>query len=1082
MSSDRFDDQSQLPVWLRNVPLPPRPDAPLPSSEVVSGAARADADLPPWLREEDDDSSTAAADNQALPPWLSSEPSASTPAPSEAPTARPHAQGFTGWLSSIDAPSETSSPDDEKSQFPEESDATSDEMPDWLRQLSGNIADPAPSETPAPQAPPSWLVVDVAHEVAPSDAPSWLTEEVPSAPVSPDVPSWLSESSAQAEEQAATPAWLDEPADQLASSDNQSWTASESLPVSDSKPASDWFSEPEQEHSVNSPWLDAPPSAPSQQTSDDDLPFPAFSLEPDAAEPQPSTSPSWLDAPPSAPSQRSSDDDLQFKPFSFDDDSGPSAASPSDVPPWLSADADLSQDETSLEAPAWLRVEGAADDSNPPSWLGTQPPPAPLPEQNSTAAPDSAEAITSDQALPDWLEDDSAATTDASEADWLDQAPTPANAALPDWLADEQVPVADMQAPASTAHPIEAMPEWLSDAPVPPVEQGLSTPAWLNDAPVPPAEQGLSTPAWLHDAPPIDEQASIPAVDEHTPEWLRENSIAETPDFTLSDVPESFVETTNEQPAWLSESLSTADTALHIPDEISTGAKPVESDAPNWLRTSAESAESDVPDWLRTSEASSVEPAPSASMAKDDALPPWLKDERGEPLPSAMAPGDTNLPAWLRGMQTQHGIEADLLSQMEAPQDMPAPAPQEDKSFNWFDEPESQSAASVPAQADTNLLGGAELPAWLRSDTEKAKEKPKESAEERPLDWLRKIGGADDEEQPGTKSAPRLNPIPLPTRTPAQLDAIALMRALSAQPYPQAAVSVEAEQRSILQTMGLGRILSILLLIALIAAIAVPSLSIPFQSTGSSAAAAPLLQQIQSLGENDTVLIGYEWDAQRVSEMRPLERAVIGQLLEQRVKLILVSTDPQASLLQFDLREQMTLRNYQGGGFDYILLGYRPGGDIALRSMAQDFRNVLRSDFQGRDATVGQLATRLENSEPRIRTLNDLSMVIVLADEPTDVQGWMEQIYPALGKPIAFLIPAGLQPVAQPYFQQHNVYALTGTRGALAYEQMRGGVVAAETTQAVGQVNLATVIFAVLLLISALGVFLTQLMRRRNTA
>ena len=265
-------------------------------------------------------------------------------------------------------------------------------------------------------------------------------------------------------------------------------------------------------------------------------------------------------------------------------------------------------------------------------------------------------------------------------------------------------------------------------------------------------------------------------------------------------------------------------------------------------------------------------------------------------------------------------------------------------------------------------------------------------------------------------------------------------------------------------------------------ATAVPSLSVPFQATGNVSGAAPLLEQIQQLGENDTVLLGYEWDAQRISEMRPLERAVIGQLIEQGVKLILVSTDPQASLLQYDLREQMTLNNYQGGGSDYILLGYRPGGDIALRSMAQDFRNVLRSDFQGLDATVRQLATKLENSEPRISTLSDLSMVIVLADEPADVQGWMEQIYPTLGKPIGFLIPAGLQPVAQPYFQQQNVYAVTGTRGALAYEQLRGGVVGAETTRSAGQVNLATVIFAVLLLISALGVFIVQFSRRRNTA
>ena len=50
------------------------------------------------------------------------------------------------------------------------------------------------------------------------------------------------------------------------------------------------------------------------------------------------------------------------------------------------------------------------------------------------------------------------------------------------------------------------------------------------------------------------------------------------------------------------------------------------------------------------------------------------------------------------------------------------------------------------------------------------------------------------------------------------------------------------------------------------------------------------------LSANDIVLVGYEWDARRSSELRPLEEAVLGHLIERKVKLVLASTDPQAML------------------------------------------------------------------------------------------------------------------------------------------------------------------------------------------
>jgi hypothetical protein len=244
---------------------------------------------------------------------------------------------------------------------------------------------------------------------------------------------------------------------------------------------------------------------------------------------------------------------------------------------------------------------------------------------------------------------------------------------------------------------------------------------------------------------------------------------------------------------------------------------------------------------------------------------------------------------------------------------------------------------------------------------------------------------------------------------------------------------------------------------------------------------AALLDQIKPLGEGDIVLIGYEWDAQRISELRPLERAVIDQLIEKHVKLVLVSTDPQGTMLQFDLRDRLNAAGYQGGGLDYVLLGYRPGGEIGLRQLGQNLRGALQSDFQGRDATIGALATNLTNNQPRLASLNDFAMAIVFADEPTDVQGWMEQIRPFMQRPIAFLVPAGVQPIAQPYFRQPGIYHLAGAQGALSYEQLRGSASVEQTAQQARQIQLATLIFAGMLLIGTLAILVQMLVTRRRS-
>ncbi len=973
---------------------------------------------------------TDRSDGKQMPPWLRGVPlpprppeaavelrPASPSAPASPAFGSTDPGGIPDWLSELADSTTPSSTDSSLSPLPPE---PAQDLPAWLANLGGSI-DPVESST--------------ASADSDEDIPAWLRTSEPSSPASPPAPP----SSGRLSSASGFTGWLSTGAESDTPSSVPPVPTPASPPIKETRAAEElpaWLSS-----QVN--------SGDGNDQGDEPLPDWLQSLEPQPADRSSET----LPAPPS----------------------------------WMNEPAPRSPE---------VRVQPPAETSTP-SWLQSSVPSTP-PEPTADDA---------DDGLPSWLQsisdDDIRRVTESDDND-LGVAPfsfgsepgTPAASEAPGWLSSlpdqgEQRPSGEASEwlGASASQLIQAktpntpdVPEWLREAT--PDQSDDDAPAWLRGPESPttsaseptmsPGSAAEDVPAWLRDAArPLPEEAQSPQSDE-LPAWLREGGpqLATPPSPNL--LPLNIVDTADEQafgqpaqPAWVSDvSASSAPspvpTADALPDWLQSDTPIYPPNTGNTLVPPVASANDELPAWLRDTAAPTVDPNASS-------LPPWLRDEAGQPMPSAMAPGDINLPTWLRGTDS---------SSPATPSSAAASVvPQSTSNLDWFEDT-GKPANLTPS---SELLGGADLPAWLRSETERPRES--NAADARSLDWLARLGAYDDD-TPAVATvnmaAPRLMLPAAPTRTPTQIEALALLRRMASTPLPQAAVVGETAPATPLGRMNIERALSLLLLILLIVGLAVPGLAttVVGMDSAPSPAAAALLEQIKPLGASDIVLIGYEWDAQRMSELRPLERAVIDQLIAQRVKLVLVSTDPQGTMLQFDLRDRLNAAKYEGGGLDYVLLGYRPGGEIGLRQLAQNLRGALQSDFQGRDATIGALATNLSTSEPRLSTLNDFAMAIVFADEPTDVQGWMEQIRPTMKKPIAFLVPAGVQPISQPYFRQPGIFSLAGIQGALAYEQLRGGADTTQTMLQTSQLRLATLLFCALLVIGLMIVLARSAINR----
>ena len=615
-------------------------------------------------------------------------------------------------------------------------------------------------------------------------------------------------------------------------------------------------------------------------------------------------------------------------------------------------------------------------------------------------------------------------------------------------------------------------------------------PPWLRHVPLPARPPG-------HGEPQAEVEPEIPA-------WLRElqQEVAAdaSADAGLPPTQRPNLESTAVPPA---PPLSPAAAEPVAPPQPTSSSEPEAEALPDWLRAEpttppAPEAEA-LPDWLRAEpspppapEETSVVETVTTPLAKEAVVPDTLLSttqaptttpkgaaQQPTPQPPVRAEAAADLPPWLVGEAS--GSINDLTSGPALPswlQDLAAePLPLQPPP------PPPASSPKAEAEESTPFLSGTELPSWLRIPEPEA---PPERAEDQSFAWLQRLARSEQEEGLVRKVTGAIVPLRPDYRLSGeQLAAVGLLQQIAQSPYPLPTAPVAAAPPSLLQRVGVDRLLYLLLFLALLAALLIPDLSRPFQSvTPGTPGVAELDTLLDSLGSESVVLVAYEWAAPRSSELRPLEQATISRLIARQAKLILLSSDLQGTILSFDAIEPLRAAGYnqeQGrdvGGRDYLLLGYQPGGELALRRLAQDLRGELRSDFAGQDGSQSLVANYPDGS-PRLRTISDLSMILVMGDSLQDVQAWMEQVHRAAPKvPIAFVLPEEALPLARPYLRQSGVYAVAGQRAAQELQSNDPGSDQLRLTESNGRLAYAVAIFLLLLLIGALSSALAWLWRR----
>ncbi|HVF98753.1 MAG TPA: hypothetical protein VND68_02850, partial [Chloroflexia bacterium] len=451
------------------------------------------------------------------------------------------------------------------------------------------------------------------------------------------------------------------------------------------------------------------------------------------------------------------------------------------------------------------------------------------------------------------------------------------------------------------------------------------------------------------------------------------------------------------------------------------------------------------PDWVVSILEPSVTPPPPQQEYEPEELAhimPWV-----HPDPDAGASGPPNpaagsqLPPWLREVTVQETLQA-----------VPPPPPEE---------------AVAPTGYEDYALEGIEPFVPPPTAEEEAAEPQAPRQEEQVPAWLRAIpGGSDERGQalmdagvtvPDYSAQAALDAMPaiseggarnIPVRAPrvGAVDTLAALLQAETLNMPRRVPSGmtgmlvldEPTARSgftrwlmpdgLIYLLVLGVLLAILL-------VRPPFGDIPF---APSTDVTQFYNAVESVPQDRPVLVVYDWDATRSAEMSVLSQAVMRHLMSRHLQFVTISTAPQGpgfaqQVVRGALADPASNYGYTYGT-DYLILGYIPGNEAALRSAVDDFTAVLPLDYQ----QIQRLDTYPILRQGNIKGARDFALVIDLASDEAELRNWIEQVGARTGVPIIAAVPQSLDPIARSYNRVRGTglqAVVSGTNGALQYNR-----------------------------------------------
>jgi len=189
---------------------------------------------------------------------------------------------------------------------------------------------------------------------------------------------------------------------------------------------------------------------------------------------------------------------------------------------------------------------------------------------------------------------------------------------------------------------------------------------------------------------------------------------------------------------------------------------------------------------------------------------------------------------------------------------------------------------------------------------------------------------------------------------------------------------------------------------------------------------------IESLPPGSIVLVSH-CNLGAYPAFESMQIATLHHLFSRPLKIVFFSVDNTGLVVYDTLISKVDPKSYgKVYGVDYFHIGYIPGGETAMKALADDFKAAVPSDYTGTPISQIPMAAN-------IRNIRDFAMVICFTSAGEVSIGWVRQ-WVVVRPEIKYLccVLDMMLPTMRPYYEAKQVTVLTGSAAGGEYEFLIG--------------------------------------------
>lgn len=227
-----------------------------------------------------------------------------------------------------------------------------------------------------------------------------------------------------------------------------------------------------------------------------------------------------------------------------------------------------------------------------------------------------------------------------------------------------------------------------------------------------------------------------------------------------------------------------------------------------------------------------------------------------------------------------------------------------------------------------------------------------------------------------------------------------------------------------------------IIFLVLLIAVALPMIFPIGWKTEVSGYAKMAWELIETTPESSVVIFSFDYDPSTMTELQPMAEAMIHHAWSRNQKVIATALWPQGAQMADQafsmVRESFPNKQY---GVDYVNLGYKVAGIVAIQAMGRSLSEVFPEDQAGTDYNDIPM---LKN----IRNLKDIAYVNSLSSGTPGIKEWIMSARDMYQVPVTGGTTAVSAPGFFPYInsQRQLTGLLGGLKAASEYEMLIGKI------------------------------------------